>query len=104
MDLLRDAAMRCGCDVSVISYDELSPTSGSWQERIGGDVVVRIDSPGDSAEATRNAGDAIHHLSMLHGRYPGVIDHASTRTASDEARRALFKIADDFARLIVIEF
>jgi hypothetical protein len=52
----------------------------------------------DSADATRNAGDAIHHLSMLHGRYPGVIDHASARTASDAARRALFKIADSFAQ------
>lgn len=51
----------------------------------------------DSADATRNASDAIHHLSMLHGRYPGVIDHASNRTASDAARRALFKIADSFA-------
>ncbi len=51
----------------------------------------------DSAEATRNASDAIHHLSMLHGRHPGVIDHASARTASDTARLALFRIADAFA-------
>lgn len=51
----------------------------------------------DSADATRNASDAIHHLSMLHGRYPGVIDHASVRTASDTARLLMFKIADAFA-------
>ncbi len=51
----------------------------------------------DSAEATRNASDAVHHLSMLHGRHPGVIDHASARTASDAARLSLFRIADAFA-------
>jgi hypothetical protein len=52
----------------------------------------------DSAEATRNAGDAIHHISMLHGRYPGVIDHAGARTLADAPRRALFQLADAFAR------
>ncbi len=51
----------------------------------------------DSAAATRNASDAIHHLSMLHGRYPGVIDHASARTADDGARRQMFALADAFA-------
>ncbi len=62
----------------------------------------------DSADASRNAADAIHHLSMLHGRHPGVVDHASARTASDSARLAMFKIADAFslereflARLVV---
>ena len=51
----------------------------------------------DSAEPTRNAADALHHLSMLHGRYPGVVDHAAGRTVSDVARRAMFDLADAFA-------
>ena len=31
-------------------------------------------------EASRNLADAIHFLCALHGRHPGVIDHAATRT------------------------
>lgn len=51
----------------------------------------------DGAEGSANAADALHHLSMLHGRYPGVVDHAGARTAADSARVALFAIADAFA-------
>jgi hypothetical protein len=51
----------------------------------------------DNAVATRNASDAIHHFSMLHARYPGVIDNAAARTVSDNARRAMFALADGFA-------
>lgn len=51
----------------------------------------------DGAEGSASAADALHHLSMLHGRYPGVVDHASARTAADPARVALFAIADSFA-------
>ena len=50
----------------------------------------------DSAETTRNASDALHHLSMLHGRHPGVLDHAAARTTAAEARSALFALADRF--------
>ena len=38
-------------------------------------------------EAARNLADAIHFLCALHGRHPGVIDHAATRTV-DPAGRA----------------
>lgn len=51
----------------------------------------------DNAASTRSATDMLHHLCMLHGRHPGVIDRAASRTASDAARVALFSIADDFA-------
>ena len=50
----------------------------------------------DNASATRNASDALHHLSMLHGRHPGVIDHAAARTTDAELRQSLFAIADSF--------
>lgn len=50
----------------------------------------------DCAEATRNAADAVHHLCMLHGRHPGVVDHAALRGPS-EARTALSEAADSFA-------
>lgn len=50
-----------------------------------------------SARDARNATDALHHLSMLHGRHPGVVDHAAARTLDAVARKALFKLADNFA-------
>lgn len=51
----------------------------------------------DNARDARNAADALHHLSMLHGRHPGVIDHAAARTLDSTARKALFALADAFA-------
>jgi hypothetical protein len=51
----------------------------------------------DSARDARNASDALHHLSMLHGRHPGVVDHAAARTLDAAARKALFSLADAFA-------
>jgi hypothetical protein len=38
-------------------------------------------------EASRNLADAIHFLCALHGRHPGVVDHAASRTV-DPAGRA----------------
>ena len=43
-------------------------------------------------EASRNLADAIHFLCALHGRHPGVIDHAATRTV-DPAGRAWLQSA-----------
>ncbi len=43
-------------------------------------------------EASRNLADAIHFLCALHGRHPGVIDHAATRTV-DPAGRAWLNAA-----------
>src|ERR1700741_1413630 len=37
-------------------------------------------------EASRNLADAIHFLCALHGRHPGVIDHAATRTVEPAGR------------------
>jgi hypothetical protein len=48
--------------------------------------------------ATRNLADAIHHLCILHGRHPGVADHAASRTAQDAARSWLIETVDGFIR------
>jgi hypothetical protein len=48
-------------------------------------------------EDARSGADAVHYLTMLHGRMPGVIDHAATRVADNDTRRAMFKLADAFA-------
>jgi hypothetical protein len=48
-------------------------------------------------DAARNLSDAVHFICTLHGRYPGVVDHAANRSAQPEAR-AWFNIAlDGFA-------
>ena len=43
--------------------------------------------------SARSLSDLIHHLRVLHGRYPGVIDNASSRAA--EPRFALVARAGD---------
>lgn len=42
--------------------------------------------------------DAASYLCLLHGRHPGVIDHATTRVADSGARAWLIRAADAFAR------
>jgi len=44
-------------------------------------------------EASRNLADAIHFLCALHGRHPGVIDHAAGRTIDPAARAWLSEAA-----------
>lgn len=43
-------------------------------------------------DAARNLADAVHFLCVLHGRHPGVIDHAANRS-TDAAERSWFKLA-----------
>lgn len=42
--------------------------------------------------------DAAYYLCMLHGRHPGVIDYAATRSTDNAARGWLIQAADAFAR------
>ncbi|MEJ7935658.1 hypothetical protein WG907_15515 [Sphingobium sp. AN558] len=41
--------------------------------------------------------DIAYYLCLLHGRHPGVIDHAATRSADNAAREWLVQAADAFA-------
>jgi hypothetical protein len=45
-------------------------------------------------EAARNLADAIHFLCALHGRHPGVVDHAATRTVDPVGRAWLAAAAE----------
>lgn len=56
-------------------------------------------APGLSAapDAARNLADLVHYLCILHGRYPGVVDHATLRTTDSEARAWLANAAYAFA-------
>ncbi len=46
--------------------------------------------------ATRNLADAVHYLSTLHGRNPGVVDHAALRTAHSAARQWMLQTTNGF--------
>lgn len=48
-------------------------------------------------EATRNLADVVHFLCILHGRHPGLIDHAAEVTACAASQRWLGGVAPAFA-------
>jgi hypothetical protein len=48
-------------------------------------------------DAARNLSDAAHFLCLLHGRYPGVIDHAGDRVADPAAREWMYRATAGFA-------
>lgn len=47
--------------------------------------------------ATADLADAVHFLALLHGRYPGVLDHAADRVFDAAARDWMFRAAAGFA-------
>jgi len=55
-------------------------------------------SPDGFVRNSTDFADAVHHLSLLHGHVPGVIDHAANRIAENAARGWLLKAVDGFAR------
>jgi len=48
-------------------------------------------------DATRNLADAVHFLCALHGRHPGIVDLAATRTVEAGARTWLAAAAEAMA-------
>lgn len=52
---------------------------------------------GHDARPLGNLADMAHYLCLLHGRFPGVIDHAATRSTENAARSWLLQAADAFA-------
>lgn len=49
-----------------------------------------------AARPLYNLADAVHYLCLLHGRYPGVIDHAAMRSTDNAARTWLIKATQAF--------
>ncbi|HEU0135240.1 MAG TPA: hypothetical protein VFR28_10485 [Allosphingosinicella sp.] len=47
--------------------------------------------------AARDLADLVHYLCVLHGRYPGLIDHAASRVVEPEARNWLTNATYAFA-------
>ncbi|WP_114951299.1 DUF6975 family protein [Sphingosinicella terrae] len=48
-------------------------------------------------DSARNLADAIHFLCALHGRHPGVVDHAAGRPMEDAARAWLIAAGESMA-------
>lgn len=59
---------------------------------------VRAGIGRDAVLTLADLADAAHYLCLLHGRHPGVIDHAATRSADDAGRAWLAQAAEAFAR------
>lgn len=47
-------------------------------------------------QAARNLSDVVHYLCTLHGRYPGVVDHAAGRCVAPSARHWIVAAAEAF--------
>lgn len=60
-------------------------------------AYLNDDSVFGGADATRNLADAVHHLCILYGRHPGLIDHAAEATACSASQRWLSLVAPAFA-------
>lgn len=75
--------------------DALVAADGSCAHNHASSLTVAAAAP--AARATADLADAAHYLCLLHGRFPGVIDHAATRITDNAARKWLLLAADAFA-------
>jgi len=89
----------------------MTEAAPAWRNENVSDVVAAVtiaegtESHSYPAEHTpslltgslTNLADAVHYMCLLHGRHPGVIDHAAVRTADNAARSWLIRAADGFA-------
>ena len=66
-------------------------------EGTGAHAHVRSGALSSGADAMRNLADAVHFLGLLHGRHPGVIDHAARKAADAATRRWMEEAAAAFA-------
>ena len=48
-------------------------------------------------DSTRNLADAVHFLCTIHGRYPGIVDHAASRCEDPAARSWLLEALEGFS-------
>lgn len=55
------------------------------------------DASNHGARPLAALADAAHYLCLLHGRFPGVVDHAATRSTDNAARKWLVQVCEAFA-------
>jgi len=94
---MNDAAQRYRPGDIAQVLDSLVAADGTgahhYAHRAAGDHGLR-----DALPSLSDLADAAYYLCLLHGRHPGVIDHAATRSADNAARQWLIAAADGFAR------
>ena len=78
-----------------------STTQRSFAEHVGANgsdttAYVRLIADDFSILSGADIADIAHFLCILHGRHPGVIDRAATKTADDAARTWLVQATDGF--------
>lgn len=88
-------ALRRGDDIAQI-LDMLVHADGSH----GHDYTAQANQDARARDALSlpDLADAAYYLCLLHGRHPGVVDHAANRSIENAARRWLIEAADAFAR------
>lgn len=55
------------------------------------------DADNHGARPLASMADAVHYLCLLHGRFPGVVDNAATRSTDNAARKWLVQACEAFA-------
>ena len=88
-------ALRRGDDIAQI-LDMLVRADGSYSHSYL--AQASQDARSRDGLGLPDLADAAYYLCLLHGRHPGVIDHAATRSVDNAARRWLIEAADAFAR------
>ncbi|MBA4748653.1 MAG: hypothetical protein H2056_08070 [Sphingopyxis sp.] len=63
----------------------------------GAHPYVKSGKLSDGPAAMRNLADAVHFLCVLHGRHPGIVDHAARKAVDPDARQWLDQAADAFS-------
>ena len=86
----------------MLEQNAQSTTQHSLAEQVSGhgsDMTsyVQLIAADFSNLSGADIADIAHFLCILHGRFPGVIDNAATRTADDAAREWLVQATDGFA-------
>ncbi len=85
-----------GTDQTISSViDSLIAIDGSAAHPHVQMLIAAAGNPG--ARPMASLADAVHYLCLLHGRFPGVIDHAATRSADNAARHWLVQACEAFA-------
>lgn len=86
---------------SNIAEDEAAPGEALMariaNDGVAGHSYLRNEAAFSGADATRNLADLVHHLCILHGRHPGLIDHAAESAVCAVSQRWLGTLATAFA-------
>ena len=85
----------------MIGQNIQSTTGQGFAEHVaanGSDITsyVQLISEDFSVLSGADIADIAHFLCILHGRHPGVIDNAATKTTDDAARKWLVQATDGF--------